>query len=131
MLSKKDKEEIRTLFAQEFNKAMMRKITVERGPRKQGDPEKRIVEEEWNVLDWLVGYLPYVEGAIRGVQADVDKSKNKSATTLKAVEVISNILLSQGKGIKKLIEFSNWVEENQRKIEDNFSSKKILEIDQK
>lgn len=129
MLSKKDKEEIRKLFAEEFNKAMTRKILVERGARKQGDPEKKTVEEEWNVLDWLVGYLPYVEGAIRGVQKDVDSTKNKSVNMLKGIEVVSHILLGQEKGIKKLVEFSNWVEDNQKRLEDQQS--KILEIEQK
>lgn len=50
----------------------MRKIMVERGPRKQGDPEKVVVEEEWNVIDYMAGYIPYLEGALRGVQADVN-----------------------------------------------------------
>ena len=128
MLSKKDKKEIRTLFAEEFNKAMTRKITVERGTRKQGDPESKTVEEEWNVLDWMVGYFPYVEGAIRGVQTDVERAKNRSSDTLEGMKVISHILLGQEKGIKKLVEFSNWVENNQKRLEDKQS--KVLEIDQ-
>ena len=117
MLSKKDKEDIKFFFTEEFNKAMTRKITVERGPRKQGDLENKTVEEEWNILDWLVGYLPYVEGSLRGVQSDVDKSKNQTITMLQAIEAISNILLSQEEGIKKLVTFSNWVVENQKRLD--------------
>jgi hypothetical protein len=77
MLSKKDKDEIRAVIRDEISAALTRRVRVERGPRKQGDPqEKRVVEEEWNLIDYIAGYMPYVEGAIRGVQEDVDNAKN-------------------------------------------------------
>ena len=86
MLSKKDEEKIRKIIKDEIKEALNRKITIERGPRKHGDPEKVIKEEEWNILDFLAYYFPYMEGALRGVQADVDSSRNGVAS-LKTVNL--------------------------------------------
>lgn len=57
MLTKKDKREIREIIQEELKTALFRKITIERGPRKQGDPEKAIKEEDWNILD-VIGDNP-------------------------------------------------------------------------
>ena len=107
MLSKKDKENIRALFAEEFNKAMTVKIKYEKGPRKQGDPEKLVVEEEWNILAWLATYFPYIEGALRGMQADTNKVTNKSVKMLEGISAMSQILIEAEKGFKALGEFNN------------------------
>ena len=77
MLSKKDLEAIRKIIREELKDALVRTVTVERGPETQGDPEKVIKEEEWNVLDFMAAYLPKVEGSVRGMQEDVDKTKNQ------------------------------------------------------
>ena len=77
MLSKKDLEAIRGIIREELKDALVRTVTVERGAEKQGDPEKVIKEEQWNVLDFMAAYLPKVEGSIRGMQEDVDKTKNQ------------------------------------------------------
>jgi hypothetical protein len=71
-LKKIIRQELRKVLREELRDLVMRKIMVERGPRKQGEPEKVVVEEEWNVIDYMAGYIPYLEGALRGVQGDVD-----------------------------------------------------------
>lgn len=57
--------------------AMTREIRFEDGKSETG----RVVErtESWNMVDWLVKYLPYIEGAIRGCQADSAAARNRSA----------------------------------------------------
>lgn len=41
----------------------------------------RVVEktETWDILDWLVRYFPYMEGALRGVQSDADQARNRAS----------------------------------------------------
>ena len=95
MISKKDLVAIRAIIQEELQTALVRKVTVERGPDKQGDPEKVIKEEEWNVLDFMAAYLPKVEGAIRGVQADVDTAKNQ-------VHHMTGIMIGQESSIMAL-----------------------------
>lgn len=51
---------------------------MEISPRKPGDPPKHTEKMEINVLDELVKYFPYVEGAIRGCQIDSASARNRS-----------------------------------------------------
>ena len=92
MLSKKDKTEIRTLIGEEFSKALTRTIEVERCPRKQGDPVKAVKDEAWNIIDFITGYFPYIEGALRGVQDDAHDAKINSAKALVASKAMAGIL---------------------------------------
>ena len=78
MLSKRDKEFIRTIFREEMSLVFKRILRIEISPRKPGDPPKHEKEMEVNILDELVKYLPYVEGAIRGCQEDSNKALGKS-----------------------------------------------------
>ena len=58
------------------NQALKREIRFEDG---KSDPG-RIVEktEVHNILDWLVKYLPHVEAAVRGCQADSATARNRA-----------------------------------------------------
>ena len=78
-----------------FNQAMTRNIKVESGRDNPGGPPV-IKEETWNMVDWLMNYMPYVEGSIRGVQVDAASARNKS-------EEVKQVILSFVDGIKKLI----------------------------
>jgi len=102
MLTKKDKEEIRRIVREELKEALFRRIAIERGPRQQGDPEKVVKEEEWNVLDFLAVYLPRVEGALRGVQEDVDKTKNRVLENSAKIQVVGETLLGLEDSAKKI-----------------------------
>ena len=89
MLSKKDKEVIRAIVKEEiqlaFSEGFKRKLVMKVSPRKPGDPPTHTKEMDVNILDELVKYLPYVEGAIRGCQEDTDKSLIESTKTRKEV----------------------------------------------
>ena len=117
MLSKKDKEEIRQMIQEELKAALFRKITIERGPRKQGDPEKVIKEEEWNVLDFLAAYLPRIEASMRGMQEDLDHTKNKVETYNRKLEAVGQTLLGMEKAAKKVALLSDMVTERQRLLQ--------------
>ena len=58
------------------NQALKREILFEDG---KSDPG-RVVEktEVWNILDWLVKYLPHVEAAVRGCQSDSASARNRA-----------------------------------------------------
>jgi len=64
------------------NQALQREIRFEDGKTDPG----RVVEktEVWNILDWLVKYLPHVEAAVRGCQSDSAQARNR-ATEVKTV----------------------------------------------
>ena len=66
------------------NQALKREILFEDG---KSDPG-RVVEktEVWNILDWLVKYLPHVEAAVRGCQSD-------SASALNRADEVKNVLI--------------------------------------
>jgi hypothetical protein len=105
----KDKEEIRKIVQDELKLALCRKITIERGPSQQGDPEKVIKEEEWNVLDFMAAYAPRIEAALRGMQADVDRTKNKVLEQNAKIDVIGLTLLGLEKSARKLAGLSDSV----------------------
>jgi hypothetical protein len=108
MLNKKDKEQIREIFREEFARALTRTLELERGPRKQGDPEeKRVVEERWNLIDFIAGYVPYLEGAIRGMQETTDLLKNNVDSNNKALEAVGNTLLGMEDSAKHIARLSD------------------------
>lgn len=106
-MKEKDREEIRQLIREELKEALVRTVTVEYGPRKQGDPEKVIKEETWNVLDWFVTYLPRIEAALRGMQADIDKTKNRVLEQQEMIKVVGNTLLAMESSAKKIAMLSD------------------------
>ena len=102
MLSKKDKEEIRAIIQEELKAALVRTVTIERGPRQQGDPEKVVRDEQWNVLDFFAAYAPKIEAALRGMQEDVDKASNKVDLVGGILTELSGALISIDKVSKRL-----------------------------
>jgi hypothetical protein len=105
MLTRKDKDWIRKVIREEFHEALFREITVEKCARKPGDVEKHYETENLNVLDFLARYLPNIEGAIRGMQEDTDRAKNKSIDTNNLINAMSQILIGYEGSIKKLAQF--------------------------
>jgi hypothetical protein len=106
LLTKKDKEElvslVRTVVQEELKALVMRDVVMETGPRKQGDPEKVQKEMTINVIDELAKYLPSVEGALRGVQEDVDRSVNTVDRMAEKVDGMGSTLLSFSAPVIKL-----------------------------
>lgn len=102
---------VREIIREELKAALVRMVTVERGPRQQGDPEKVIKEEEWNLLDFMAAYLPKIEGALRGMQEDTDKTKNRVAESVQRLEAIGSILLGMESAAKALAALSDEIKE--------------------
>lgn len=102
-------DEIRAIIQQELKLALCRTITIERGPRQQGDPEKVVKEEQWNVLDFMAAYLPKIEAALRGMQEDVDHAKNSVDEQAARIGAIGQVLLTMETSAKRLAAFSDYV----------------------
>lgn len=92
---------IGNIILKSFNQAMTRTVKVESGRDNPGGPSV-IKEETWNMVDWLIRYLPYVEGSIRGCQVDSASARNRSeevkgaliqfVSTLRNIPSINNVI---------------------------------------
>ena len=60
-----------------MSQAMTRTIKMESGRDNPGGPPV-VKEETWNMVDWLIEYMPHTEGALRGIQSDANKAANAS-----------------------------------------------------
>ena len=60
-----------------MSQAMTRTIKMESGRDNPGGPPV-VKEETWNMVDWLIKYMPHTEGALRGIQSDANKAANAS-----------------------------------------------------
>jgi len=116
MISKKDETRLREMIQEELKAALYRTITIEKGPEKQGDPEKVIKEEEWNVLDFFCVYLPKIEAALRGMQEDLDHTKNNLAANNAALKVVGETLIAMEASAKKLAQLSDYVQKTQKEL---------------
>jgi len=129
-MKEKDETRLREMIQEELKAALYRTITIEKGPEKQGDPEKVIKDEEWNVLDFFVVYLPKIEAALRGMQEDIDHTKNNLAANNGAMKVIGEILIAMEKSAKKLAQLSDaaaeWSQSIGRIQEGRFTPLEIL-----
>lgn len=77
-MKKSDIEEIRKIVREEVGAVFIRKALMEFVPQKPGDPPKHTKELEIDILEELVKYLPRLEGAIRGCQADSNVARNRA-----------------------------------------------------
>jgi hypothetical protein len=73
-----------------MNQALEREIEFEDGSTEPG----RIVvkKETWNVLDFLVKYIPRIEGSIRGCQSDAGQARNRSSESLEILTSIGRMM---------------------------------------
>jgi hypothetical protein len=100
------REELRGVVQEELNAALTRTIKVEKSPP---DGESYRTTEEWNVLDWLVHYIPYLEGALRGCQADVDKAKNQTAENATRIQALGQTVVGMEEAARSLVELRDSV----------------------
>jgi hypothetical protein len=72
------------------NQALTLDVQYEDG---KSDPG-RVVEktETWHMRDWLYKYMPHIEGALRGVQADAATARNRAVQTRDMVTGIIDTL---------------------------------------
>jgi len=94
---KKKLEDLDKVVEKGMREALYRTITVVKGPRKQGDPEKRVETEEVHVLDFLCHYLPLIEASMRGMQADIGKTKNNVSRNNDQLQITNKVLETMGK----------------------------------
>ncbi len=106
MLSKTDREDIREIIREELKTALFTTITVERGPEKNGDPEKVVKEEEWNVLHFLAAYLPQIQGALRGMQEDTNKANNRSIEGSGKFQALGELLIGLEESVTIMARFA-------------------------
>ncbi|MEW6670237.1 MAG: hypothetical protein AB1427_00955 [Thermodesulfobacteriota bacterium] len=126
MLTKKDKAwlagEIKGFFLSEAFESMLgnmvmkalyqsqeREMTIEDGKSEPGRTIEKTVKV--NVIDQIVKYLPFVEGALRGMQEDLDKTKNHVAGNNDRLQAIGNVLVGMEGSAKRLAEFSDMVKQ--------------------
>jgi hypothetical protein len=105
-LSKSDKE----WLLEEIKKAVTETLTVEWTVEKKRDkktgqplakPEKKT--EKVFLPAVFVQLLPFYEGAMRGMQADVDRSINRTNKMHDKVDIIGQMVVSNANVIKSLV----------------------------
>jgi len=126
MLSKKDKEWLESIIEEKIRAALTVKVRFEkRRDIKTGVslaiPEIEI-KDVYLPAHW-VEFLPFYEGAIRGVQETTDHVKNSLAKDNGAMKAMAEILLGLEPGIKQIAGLSNLM---QKALEDK---KQALLID--
>jgi len=84
-------EALGNIMLKAINQAFTRHIKIESGRDNPGGPVI-IKEETWGLVDFLMKYFPYVEGAIRGAQADSAKSMNASLRVVNALKTHFEIM---------------------------------------
>jgi hypothetical protein len=118
-MKQRDKDEIREIVREvvreELRAALHREIDVVKAGRQQGEPESVTVRESWNVLDFLAYYLPHLEGALRGVQEDVDRAKNDVAGNTAKLQAVGDTLVSLHGSARQIVALS----ESMRTMLDN------------
>ncbi|MCK5139690.1 MAG: hypothetical protein KAQ85_07610 [Thermodesulfovibrionia bacterium] len=94
---------IKDIIHKELHNALYRDIKVIKSPRPGEDPPeegKEVFEKKSvNVLEWFTTYLPYVEGALRGMQGQLAKLDNNLTPQVKST---SKILIQCEKDIKEI-----------------------------
>jgi hypothetical protein len=100
---------LRRIIREELALALNRTITVEKGPEKPGDPEKRIETQEINVLDFMAQYLPQIEGRLLGAQADINKVTAAAETQGAQLRAIGGALLSMERAARSVGELSDTI----------------------
>jgi len=91
--SSKGQEIIGNIMLRALSISLTRTVQIEDG---KTEPGKKVVKEEnINVLDHLIKYMPYVEAALRGVQVDADVARNRSVQVLQEVGDIKQIFADQ------------------------------------
>jgi hypothetical protein len=76
-LSEDDRKWIRQAIREELFAALYREITIEKAARGSGEVDGEIEKATENVLDMLVRWLPFTEGALRGSQEDINKATGR------------------------------------------------------
>ena len=108
-LNGEDIKILRRMIRHEFRLALFREIDVEEAARPGEDPprEGRVAKKiRVNVLEWFTSYLPYIEGALRGMQSDVGKVNDKIFKQLTpGVATIAELLIANEGNMQLIAKF--------------------------
>ena len=109
MLSKKDYDQIRTIIQEELKAALTIEVQYEKFDKDKG--VKELKTEKHFLPAWLVDLQPYLIGALRGMQEDVNKCNNKSIGIIDNVKVLSQIMIDNENALKCISAMSDKIKE--------------------
>jgi len=115
---------IGTIMLKAIAQGLTREVRFEDGKTEPG----RVVEktESWNMVDWLIKYLPHIEAAIRGCQADSSQARNRSAEALDASHMTAKMIHMLGEAVKIAFEQHNPMQACNVMIDVNTELSKVL-----
>lgn len=130
MLTKKDKEYLKEEIKNAVVEALTVPIVLEKHrDDKTGQPlaTPQIIQKEVFLPSYITEILPYHEGALRGMQENMDKEGQRLEKAIKAVELMSSIL----NGYQESILLTAEVSKNLKTItmEDSAGKREIRYID--
>jgi hypothetical protein len=104
-------EKIRQIIQEELSNFLVRTIEVEKADRPEvgkTPKEGKIFEKvRVNVLEWFCSYLPYIEGALRGMQQDIEKTNNKiTRQIIPVLETLDSKLIGHEDNLKQIAELA-------------------------
>ena len=105
MLTKGDKQFIKQAIREGIKEALTVEWTLEKvRDEKTGQPLaiKETKKEKVFIPSMFIQLMPYLEGAIRGVQEDISKNNNKINIMTKKVQSVGNILLQAEESFRML-----------------------------
>lgn len=102
------REELRNVVQEELNMALTRDITVRKAPP---DSEPYNETERWNVLDFMAGYLPHIQGALLGMQEDVNKTNNKADNNAAKLQALGQTLAGMEQTAMSLVQLRDEVKQ--------------------
>lgn len=106
MLSKRDKEWLAQMMDEKIRKALTVKVRFERRRDiKTGQPLAVPEVEVTDVYlpDHWVEFLPYYEGAIRGVQETTDHVKNSVGPQMELISNMAKVLIDAKKALDVIV----------------------------
>ncbi len=109
MLSKKDYDQIRTIIQEELKSALTIEIQYEKFNKDKGMNE--LIKKEFHLSVWLADQFPYLVGALRGMQEDVNKSNNRMCDTAGAVKLLTDIMIQTESSLKCISALSDKIKE--------------------
>lgn len=80
---------LREIIREELDAALSIRVTLEKRPE-QGQPAGAVETRDVHVLAFLAEYIPSIEGALRGVQADANRATNAASRAEAAVAEMGN-----------------------------------------
>ena len=102
------REELRGVVQEELNIALTRNITVRKAPP---DSEPYNETERWNVMDFMAGYLPHIQGALLGMQEDVNKTSNKADNNAAKLQALGQTLAGMEQAAMSLVQLRDEVKQ--------------------